>query len=198
MTRLFVVSLLVAAVLAALVVAAPASAHRSWCHSSHSCPSDHHTYPWDGLYCTSYAAERLVTDKRTVFDDNRRYWCGSKQTGPLMKDRAPAASARTNTVAMSSAVTPSDPITIYQKCSPVPRSITVVTSAPVNDVRVETSACYGQKHGYAPISRARDDGPGRLAVGYDHTATRCTITATAEASSAKPGRPIKIALEIER
>jgi hypothetical protein len=62
----------------------------------------------------------------------------------------------------------------------------------------ETSACYGQKHGYAPISRARDDRPGRLAVGYHHTATRCTITATAEASSAKPGRPIKIALQIER
>jgi hypothetical protein len=99
---------------------------------------------------------------------------------------------------MSSAVTPSEPITVLQKFSPVPRSITVVSSGPVNDVRVETSACYGQEHGYAPISRARDDGPGRLAVGYDHTATRCIITATASADSAKPGRPIKIALQIER
>jgi hypothetical protein len=111
---------------------------------------------------------------------------------------APAALAQTITVATSSAVTPSRPITVTSTFSPVPRSITVVTSGPVNDVRVATSACYGPKHGYAPISRARDDRPGRIAVGYDHTATRCTITATAEASSAKPGRTFKIALQIER
>jgi hypothetical protein len=103
---------LVIVVLAALVVAAPASAHRSWCHSSHSCPSDHHTDSWNGLYCTSYADERLVTDRRTVFYDARRYWCGGKESGPLMKDRAPAAAAWTDTVATSSAVTPSDPITV--------------------------------------------------------------------------------------
>src|SRR5262249_45903418 len=168
-----------AATATTFVVAGPASAHRSWCHSSHSCPSDHHSYLWHGVYCTSYADERLVTDRRTVFYDARRYWCGSKQTGPLMKDRVPASAARTITVAMSSAVTPSDPISVSRKFSPVPRSITVVTSGPFNDVKVETSACYGQKHGYAPVSRARDDGPGRLAVGYDHTATRCTIIATA-------------------
>jgi hypothetical protein len=99
---------------------------------------------------------------------------------------------------MSSGVTPSDPITIYSKLSPVPRSITVVTSGPIDDVRVSTGACYGQKHGYAPISTARNDRPGRIAVGYDHTATRCTITATADASSAKRGRPFKIAIQIER
>src|SRR5262245_28662343 len=99
---------------------------------------------------------------------------------------------------MSSALTPAGPITVSQKFSPVPRSITVVTSGPITDVRVETSACYGPKHDYAPISTARDDRPGRLAVGYDHTATRCTITSTAEASSTKPGQPVKIALQIER
>jgi hypothetical protein len=192
MKRPLVAFLLLAAVLATLVVA-PASAHQSWCHSSHSCPSDHHTYPWNGLYCTSYADERLATDTRTVFYDARRYWCGSKQTGPLVN-----AVPQTITVAMSSAVTPSSPITVARTFSPVPRSITVVSSGPVDDVRVETSACYGQKHGYAPISRARDDGPGRIGVGYDHTASRCTIAATAEASSAKPGLAIKIAIQIER
>jgi hypothetical protein len=127
-----------------------------------------------------------------VFNDDRRYWCGSKQTGPLW-----TAVAKTNIVAMSSAVTPSDAITVTKEFSPVPRSITVVTSGPVNDVRVRTSACY-RKNGEDVISTARDDRPGRLAVGYDHTATRCTIIATAEASSATPGSTIKIALQIER
>jgi hypothetical protein len=193
MKRLLAVSLSVAAVLATLAVVAPASAHRSWCHSSHSCPSDHHTYPWNGLYCTSYAAERLATDTRTVFNDGRRYWCGSKQTGPLW-----TAVQKTNIVASSSAVTPSDPIAVSSTFnSRLPRSITIVTSGPVNDVRVRTSACYS-KSGADVISTARDDRAGRLAVGYDHTATRCTIIATAEASSAKPGSTIKIAIQIER
>ena len=95
---------------------------------------------------------------------------------------APAALAKTDaapkpiTVAMSSGVTP-HPISVTSTFRPVPRSITIVSSGPVNDVRVATSACYGEKHGYAPISTARDDGPGRIAVGYDHTAARCTITA---------------------
>jgi hypothetical protein len=116
----------------------------------------------------------------------------------------PAALAKTTavpkpiTVASSSAVTPSGTLTISKQFSPVPRgSITVVTSGPVNDVRVRTSACY-RKSGQDVISTARDDRPGRLAVGYDHTTTRCTIIASAEASSAKPGRTIKIAIQIER
>jgi hypothetical protein len=75
---------------------------------------------------------------------------------------APAAAAKTITAAMSSSVTPSDPITVSQKFSPVPRSITVVTSGPINYVTVATSACFG-KYGYAKISTARDDRPGRLA-----------------------------------
>jgi hypothetical protein len=109
----------------------------------------------------------------------------------------PAALARTITVAMSSAVTPSSPITIRSTFHhPLPRSITVVTSGPITDVRVRTSACYS-KSGEDEISAARDDRPGRLAVGYDHTATRCTIIATAQASSAKRGRPFKVAIQIE-
>jgi hypothetical protein len=47
-------SLAVAAVVAfallALTAIAPdqAQAHRSWCHSRHTCPSDHATYRWYG------------------------------------------------------------------------------------------------------------------------------------------------------
>jgi hypothetical protein len=193
MKRLLVVSLQAAAVLAGFAVAAPAFAHQSPCHGSHSCPSDHHTYLWNGLYCTSYADERIATDSRTVFYDDRRYWCGTKQTGPVWK----APPARTIIVATSSGVTPSDPVTVTSAFRhPLPRSITVITSGPVTDVRVRTSACYS--HSDDVISTARDDRPGRLAVGYDHTAGRCTIIATAVASSVKPGRSFRIALQIER
>jgi hypothetical protein len=58
--------------------AAPASTgHRDPCHLQHACPSDHHTYPWgpQGLYCTSYASERLANDAITVVDSGRTYWC---------------------------------------------------------------------------------------------------------------------------
>jgi hypothetical protein len=93
-------------------------------------------------------------------------------------------------------MTPSDPITISSTFRhPLPRSVTVVTSGPVTDVRVRTSACYA---GGDVISTARDNRPGRLAVGYDHTASICTFIATAAASSAKLGLPFTIALQIER
>jgi hypothetical protein len=79
---------MVAAVVAMAVgtgSATAASSHRSWCHSNHSCPSDHHTYSWNGgYYCTSYSYERLTTDTRTVFYGGRKYWCGRKATGTLM------------------------------------------------------------------------------------------------------------------
>jgi hypothetical protein len=38
--------------------AAPAaSAHRSWCHSRHTCPGDHATYRWRGLLCVKPTAD---------------------------------------------------------------------------------------------------------------------------------------------
>src|SRR5205814_1586550 len=58
--------------------------HQNPCHSQHACPSDHHTYPWNGLWCTSYADERLPSDTKTVVWDGRTYWChgqGSAQAG---------------------------------------------------------------------------------------------------------------------
>jgi hypothetical protein len=78
----------------------------------------------------------------------------------------------------------------------LPRSIAVVTSGPITDVSVRTSAC--SVSGEDVISTARDNRAGRLAVGYDHPASICTFIAVAEASSAKPGRPFKITLQIQR
>ena len=70
------------AVLALLAAAAgTASAHRHPCHPQHGCPSDHHTYAWNGLWCTSYADERLPEDTRTVHWDGRTYWCHGSGSG---------------------------------------------------------------------------------------------------------------------
>ncbi len=55
--------------------AAGASAHRDPCHLAHACPSDHHTYPWRCLLCTSYPDERVPSDTRKVVFDGRTYWC---------------------------------------------------------------------------------------------------------------------------
>jgi hypothetical protein len=58
-----------------------ASGHRNPCHTKHTCPSDHHTYTYKGLWCTSYRAERLVTDKKAMKVGGRTYWCGAKKSG---------------------------------------------------------------------------------------------------------------------
>jgi hypothetical protein len=56
--------------------ASPASAHRSWCHSHHTCPSDHATYRWRGLLCVApYADERNSTFRRRAVYAGRVYWC---------------------------------------------------------------------------------------------------------------------------
>lgn len=59
----------------ALVLVPGAGAHRDPCHARHACPSDHHTYAWRGLSCTSYADERLPADTRRVVSGGRVYWC---------------------------------------------------------------------------------------------------------------------------
>lgn len=69
---LAVVSILLAA---ALVAPAGASAHRNPCHTKHTCLSDHHTYRYKGLLCTSYEAERKASDKIVLKVAGRRYWC---------------------------------------------------------------------------------------------------------------------------
>ena len=49
-----------AALSPALIAPAAVSAHRSGCHSHHSCPSDHATYKWRGKLCV-----KPTSDKRT-------------------------------------------------------------------------------------------------------------------------------------
>jgi hypothetical protein len=65
--------------MAVLIVIAARSnaalAHSDPCHLSHTCPSDHHSYPWQGLWCTSYQDERLPTDTKKVVVGGRTYWC---------------------------------------------------------------------------------------------------------------------------
>lgn len=68
----------VVAIVAVAIAAGPlttAGAHRSPCHAKHACPSDHHTYRWNGLSCTSYAKERLKSDKIVRRVGGRIYWC---------------------------------------------------------------------------------------------------------------------------
>ena len=53
-----------------------ASAHRSWCHSKHTCPSDHATYRWQGMLCVApYSDKRNSSFKRRVRYDGRTYYC---------------------------------------------------------------------------------------------------------------------------
>jgi hypothetical protein len=69
-----------AAAAVAAGIAASATAHRDPCHLNHTCPSDHHTYAWQGLWCTSYADERLPDDTKTVVVGGRTYWCHGSGT----------------------------------------------------------------------------------------------------------------------
>lgn len=59
-----------------------AQAHRSGCHRSHSCPSDHATYRWRQpsteamLLCVaSYADERDSSFRERISYQRRTYWC---------------------------------------------------------------------------------------------------------------------------
>jgi hypothetical protein len=51
--------------------------HRSFCHATHECPSDHHTYRWGTLrlLCTSYRDERTARDRFVVRYGDRAYYC---------------------------------------------------------------------------------------------------------------------------
>ncbi|HEY6052609.1 MAG TPA: hypothetical protein VIU86_01695 [Gaiellaceae bacterium] len=84
--------LLLAACLGALLLVPGAGAHRDPCHFRHACPSDHHTYDWRGLSCTSYAEERLASDTRVVAYGGRRYWCHGSASPAAVA--APASSVR--------------------------------------------------------------------------------------------------------
>jgi hypothetical protein len=57
--------------------AAPAEAsHRSRCHQSHTCPSDHATYRWRGLLCVKPKSDkRDATFTRRVKHAGLTYFC---------------------------------------------------------------------------------------------------------------------------
>ena len=55
LARSAVIAVLAGAI--AVVPSATAVAHRSGCHSHHSCPSDHATYRWRGQLCVKPSAD---------------------------------------------------------------------------------------------------------------------------------------------
>jgi hypothetical protein len=73
-TRLALVALM--ALLAATVLVGEASAHRSGCHSHHTCPSDHDTYSWNGWWCVSPASgESRAGFPHRIRYGGRTYYC---------------------------------------------------------------------------------------------------------------------------
>jgi len=83
-----ILSVLVLALLAA-GLAVSANAHRSPCHLSHSCPSDHHSYVWfdsagQGWDCAKVGASEVgPADTQRIYYDGLAYQCrraGGTQT----------------------------------------------------------------------------------------------------------------------
>jgi hypothetical protein len=61
---------------AASLVSTQAAAHRSGCHSHHTCPSDHATYRWRGLLCVKPGADEYTRSFwRVVYYQGRKYYC---------------------------------------------------------------------------------------------------------------------------
>jgi hypothetical protein len=100
-----------AAAAAALTLSGGASAHRSGCHSHHTCPSDHHTYVWydaagRGWSCVEPGAAEYdpARDRTRIVYDGLVYFCraagGSAPAGPavgstvLLRPRAATSGCR--------------------------------------------------------------------------------------------------------
>jgi hypothetical protein len=59
-----------------LASASPAGAHRSGCHSHHTCPSDHATYYWRGWLCVKPTAdERTSRFRHRIRYRGYTYYC---------------------------------------------------------------------------------------------------------------------------
>jgi hypothetical protein len=89
MRRPAIVLLVLALALLATGVAVSGTSHRSPCHSSHSCPSDHHSYVWfdaagQGWDCAKVGApEVTAADTQRIYHDGLAYQChraGGAQT----------------------------------------------------------------------------------------------------------------------
>jgi hypothetical protein len=59
----------------AALAAPTASPHSSPCHPQHRCPSDHHSYAYNGLDCTSKPRERLANDTIVVHAEGVTFHC---------------------------------------------------------------------------------------------------------------------------
>jgi hypothetical protein len=89
MRRPAVVLLVLALALLAAGVALSGTAHRSGCHTAHSCPSDHHSYVWfdaagQGWDCAKVGApEVTAADTQRIYYEGLAYQChraGGTQT----------------------------------------------------------------------------------------------------------------------
>ena len=114
-----VAAALALAVLATAGSARAGTAHRDPCHSRHTCPSDHHTYVWRALVCTSYPDERTPVDTTTVAVGGRTYWCRRGATAAAAPAASPAAatisSARAAAELRRLRVRPAAPMTGYAR-----------------------------------------------------------------------------------
>jgi hypothetical protein len=69
-------ALLGSLMLLSMTVTGSAAAHRHSCHRAHTCPSDHATYKWRGLWCVKpTSSKRNATFKRRVTYGGKRYFC---------------------------------------------------------------------------------------------------------------------------
>lgn len=105
------------------VLAGTATAHSNPCHSQRTCPSDHHTYPWNGLWCTSYANERLPSDSKTVMYEGRTYWCHGTRTIPTAGADPDAGSGATCGVERWAVKTLQDPAARRVDLHPRPTTV---------------------------------------------------------------------------
>lgn len=114
-----VATALALAVLATAGSARAGTAHRDPCHGNHTCPSDHHTYVWRGLVCTSYPDERTPLDTTTVTVGGRTYWCRRGAVPAAASAARPAAATISNTRAVAELrrlpVRPAAPMTGYAR-----------------------------------------------------------------------------------
>ncbi len=81
-----------------------ANAHRDPCHSGHSCPSDHHSYSWNGLSCTSYADEKLASDSTVKVVGGRTYWCHPESGSTTQPSTSTGGSSAPSNVPVTIAV----------------------------------------------------------------------------------------------
>jgi hypothetical protein len=116
-------------------------------------------------------------------------------TAFIVAAHALAGAAQTLPVATASGLTPiTDGLTVTRVFQMPPRGIYVLTSGPISAVSAKVS-CYRGNSSWPTASRTSDIRAGRLALGYDHRPGSCKVTATAYATSSKPDRMFRIALQ---